>query len=224
MIPQEIKTPEEAKFHIHADAVNNDDRVKVLNHADSFAIFDRWGDIHPYTKKAQGIFHQGTRFLNRLELRLNKKKPLLLSSSIKEDNDVLSVDLTNADLTDCGIPENSLHVSRSQFIRNGIYYEEITLTNYSETQCKVELSLAFGADFKDLFEIRGTPRTLKPNKHEMHHNKDGIVYEYLCRDDITRTTEIMFTGELRPALEHNVAKFDLELPPHQPQKIEYLIA
>ena len=221
---KEATTTEDAKFHIHADAVNNDDRVKVLNHADSFAIFDRCGDIHPYTKKAQGIFHQGTRFLNRLELRLNKKKPLPLSSSIKDNNDFLSVDLTNPDLTDCGIPENSLHISRSQFIRNGVYYEEITLTNYSETKCKVELSLAFGADFKDLFEIRGTPRTLKPNKHEMHHNKDGIVYEYLGRDDITRTTEIMFTGELRPALEHNLAKFDLELPPHQPQKIEYLIA
>lgn len=224
MIPKELTTSEEAKFHIHADAVNNDDRVKVLNHADSFAIFDRWGDVHPYTKKAQGIFHQGTRFINRLELRLNKKKPLLLSSCIKEDNDFLSVDLTNPDLTDCGLMENSLHISRNQFIRNGVYYEEINAVNYGDKDCTVELSIAFGADFKDLFEIRGIPRTLEPNKHELHQNKEGIVYEYLGQDGITRATEIIFSGEIKPEFEHNVARFDLKLPPHQKQRIDYLIA
>lgn len=224
MIPQELKTTEEAKFHIHADSVNNDDRVKVLNHADSFAIFDRWGDIHPFAKKALGIFHQGTRFLNRLELRLNKKKPLLLSSSIKEDNDFLSVDLTNPDLTDCGIPENSLHVSRSQFIRNGVYYEEISAVNYGETGCNIELSITFGTDFKDLFEIRGIPRKLQPNRHELHHNKNGLVYEYHGLDNITRATEIIFLEEIKPEFEHNTAKFFLQLPPHQKQNIYYLIA
>ena len=84
MIPQEIIPLEEGKFHIPAEAVNYDDRVKVLNNSDSFAIFDRWGDIHPYTKKALGIFHQGTRFINRLELRLNKKKPLCMNGERME--------------------------------------------------------------------------------------------------------------------------------------------
>jgi len=224
MIPQELITTEEAKFHIHAEAVNNDDRVKVLNHADSFAIFDRWGDIHPYTKKALGIFHQGTRFLNRLELRLNKKKPLLLSSSIKEDNDFLSVDLTNPDLTDCGILENSLHISRSQFIRNGAYYEEISVVNYGEAGCTFELSIAFGSDFKDLFEIRGIPRTVEPNKHQLHRSKKGLVYEYQGLDNIIRATEIIFLEGTAPVFEHNIARFFLQLSPHQKQKIDYLIA
>jgi len=224
MLPQELTTTEEGKFHIHADAVSNDDRVKVLNYADSFAIFDRWGDIHPYTKKAQGIFHQGTRFLNRLELRLNKKKPLLLSSSIKEDNDFLSVDLTNPDLTDCGILENSIYISRNQFIRNSVYYEEISIVNYGDVECKIELSLAFGTDFKDLFEIRGIPRTLEPNKHQLHHNRNALVYEYYGLDRITRATEIIFMEGAMPDFEHNIARFILQLPPHQKQKIDYLIA
>lgn len=224
MLPQELTTTEETKFHIHAEAVNNDDRVKVLNHADSFAIFDRWGDIHPYTKKAQGIFHQGTRFLNRLELRLNKKKPLLLSSSIKEDNDFLSVDLANPDLADCGIPENNLHISRSQFIRNGVYYEEINIMNYGETDCSFELSIGFGAEFKDLFEIRGIPRTLQPNKPQLYHNKNGIVYEYHGLDNITRSTSIIFLEDLTPEFEHNTARFNLKLSPQQKQTINYLIA
>src|SRR5215212_4772336 len=113
MIPQEIITTEESKYHIPAESVNYDDRVKVLNHYDTFAILDRWGDVHPYGKKVQGIYHQGMRFLSRLELKLNDRKPLLLSSNIKEDNDILSVDLTNPDLTICNILENTLHISRN---------------------------------------------------------------------------------------------------------------
>ena len=151
MLPQELTTTEEGKFHIHADAVSNDDRVKVLNHADSFAIFDRWA-IFILTQKKHRAFFTRYCFLNKLELRLNKKKPLLLSSSIKEDNDFLSVDLTNPDLTDCGVLENSVHISRNQFIRNSVYYEEISIVNYGEVECKIELSLAFGADFKDLLK------------------------------------------------------------------------
>lgn len=224
MATQELAAQEETKFHINAEAVNYDDRVKVLNHADSFAIFDRWGDIHPYSKKAQGIFHQGTRFLNRMELRINKKKPLLLSSSIKEDNDFLSVDLTNPDLSHYGIAENSLHISRSQFIRNGAYYEEITLVNYSEAECKFEFSLAFGADFRDLFEIRGIARTAEPEKHQLHHIKNGMVYEYRGLDNIIRATEIVFLDGQPPEIEHNIAKLFLQLPPQQTQTIHYSMA
>src|SRR6185295_5275961 len=149
MIPQELMPVEEGKFHIPADAVNYDDRIKVLNHSDTFAIFDRWGDIHPHAKKAQGIFHQGTRFINRLELMINKKKPLLLSSSIKEDNDILSVDLTNPDLTACNILENSLHISRNQFVINCMYYEEMSFINYSGKSFNFEVSLTFDGYFRD---------------------------------------------------------------------------
>lgn len=81
---------------------------------------DRWGDVHPHGKKVQGIDHQSMRFLNRLELRLNNRKPLLLSSAIKENNDILSVDLTNLNLSICNIHENTLHISRSKFLRNGV--------------------------------------------------------------------------------------------------------
>ena len=178
MIPQELINTDEHKFHIPADVVNYDDRVKVLNHFDTFAIFDRWGDVHPHGKKAQGIFHYGTRFINRLELRLNGKKPLLLSSAIKEENDVLSVDLTNPDITACNIPENSLHLSRSQFLRNGVYYEELKFVNYGETACTFDVSFTFSADFRDIFEIRGIPRDVVTSKPVLTTNKHKICFDY----------------------------------------------
>jgi glycogen debranching enzyme len=223
MIPQEFIPVEEGRFHIPADAVNYDDRIKVLNHSDTFAIFDRWGDIHPHSKKAQGIFHQGTRFINRLELRVNQKKPLLLSSCIKEDNDILSVDLTNPDLTACNILGNSLHISRSQFVRNGVYYEEMALVNFGSTACNFDVSLTFGADFKDLFEIRGIPRKLNPNKPDLTSKHGRVLFDYEGLDKIHRRTEIIFSGKEELSVKHNVVSFSLALKPHQHQKINYLI-
>src|SRR5215467_6674987 len=69
----------ENKYFISVNSTYADDRVKVLNHADCFGIFDRWGDIKKIGEEVQGIYHHGTRFVSNLGLRLNGKRPLLLS-------------------------------------------------------------------------------------------------------------------------------------------------
>jgi hypothetical protein len=38
-----------------------DDRTRVLKHGNSFAVFDRYGDIHALGHSEQGIYHQDTR-------------------------------------------------------------------------------------------------------------------------------------------------------------------
>ena len=83
----------ENKYYISVNSTYADDRVKVLNHADSFGIFDRWGDVKRIGEEVQGIYHNGTRFISNLGLRLNGKHPLLLSSAVKDENEILSVDL-----------------------------------------------------------------------------------------------------------------------------------
>ena len=51
---------------------------RVLKHGDTFAVFDRYGDIAAGGAGEQGLYHAGTRFLSRLELRLEGGRPLLL--------------------------------------------------------------------------------------------------------------------------------------------------
>ena len=53
-----------------------DTRTLVLLHNDTFAVFDRYGDIQPVGLGQQGLFHQGTRYLSRLELDVSGHKPL----------------------------------------------------------------------------------------------------------------------------------------------------
>ena len=55
------------------------------------------GDMVGDTGCPDGLYHQDTRFLSQLELRLNGDCPLLLSSNQAQDNSLLPVDLANAD-------------------------------------------------------------------------------------------------------------------------------
>ena len=95
-------------FHISPDAVNIDERNQVLNHFNTFGLFDRFGNINPSGKKVQGIYHDGTRFLSRWELLLFGTRPLFLSSTVSEDNAVFVADLTNTDVYDGDVPDRPI--------------------------------------------------------------------------------------------------------------------
>lgn len=210
------------KFHISAEAVNTDDLNQVINHYNTFGVFDQTGNISPGGKNVRGIYHDGTRFLNRLVLAMEEKRPLLLSSAIKEDNEIISIDLTNPVLND-RIPENTLHISRTQFIRNKAFYEEVKCMNYDERECQVTLSLTFGADFKDIFEIRGLDRKLKANATSCHAESDRIIFRYRGHDDLQRETSIVFVTEVAFYIISNSVHFKLHLQPKQQAIINYTV-
>jgi glycogen debranching enzyme len=71
------------------------ERLRVLSQAETFGVFDRSGDIVNQPGGELGLFHEGTRFLSRYELRIAGLRPLLLSSTVKDSNDLMGVDLTN---------------------------------------------------------------------------------------------------------------------------------
>ena len=45
----------------------------------------------------EGLYHRDTRYLSHLDLRLGGKRPMLLSSTVRDDNARLTCDLTNPD-------------------------------------------------------------------------------------------------------------------------------
>lgn len=219
-----------SKYAILAVSTYADDRVKVLNRTDTFGIFDRWGDILPLTDGIHGLYHRDTRYVHHLQLQLNDTRPLLLSSTVREENECLSVDLTNQELHDEDgnrIPKGSIHIRRSQFIRNGIFYEKLELVNYHHRACRLIGMLSFSGDFRDIFEVRGMKRKargkmLQPFSPQPHQ----LVLGYEGLDHINRYAIIDFeknTPHLRlsnPA----AAVFELWLPPQQLQVIEYNIS
>ena len=109
-------TPDRAggAHHVLADSSLTDQRIRVLKHGDTFALFDQHGDIRPSQNGEGGLYHDGTRFLSQFLLDLGGTRPFLLSSTVRDDNDQLSVALTNPDLCREGgvyLPMGALHLA-----------------------------------------------------------------------------------------------------------------
>ena len=142
-----------SEYYILATSPRADDRTWVLKDGDTFAVLDRYGDIYPLGLGEQGLYHEGTRFLSRLELWLGTNRPMLLSSTVKEGNELLAVDFTNPDIHREGklvLRRHALHIFRSKFLRNGTCYERFRVRNHSIGPLHVILHLRFEADFADM--------------------------------------------------------------------------
>src|SRR5260370_933316 len=72
------------------------DRTRVLKHGDTFAVFDRCGDITRGGLGEQGLYHHGTRHLSRFGLDLDGRPPFFLCSTGRDENHQLAVALTNS--------------------------------------------------------------------------------------------------------------------------------
>ncbi len=91
------RPPEGDPHHVLAPSGITDDRTRVLKHGDTFAVFDHLGQIKPGGLGEEGLYHDGTRYLSRLILELDGQPPFFLGSTVRDENDQLSVALTNPD-------------------------------------------------------------------------------------------------------------------------------
>ena len=203
------------QFYIRASSSLADDRTRVLLHDDTFAIFDRGGDIQPVSFGQQGIFFRDTRHLSRLELRIRGIRPLLLSPTIREDNVLFAVDLTNPDLklAACDLARGNLHIYRAKFLTNSTCYDKITLHNYADKPVSCLISIDFDADFADIFEVRGEKRSQRGKLLTPKVGVRSVELGYVGLDDIRRTTTIECSHPGSQA-EQNSISLPIHLEPH----------
>jgi glycogen debranching enzyme len=186
----------ENQFHVLAASSRLDDRVRVLKDGETFAVFDRHGDMsNPTGRGEQGLYHEGTRFLSRFELRLGADRPLFLSSTVRDDNAVLAVDLSNPEVTrvPTGLVPNSLHIFRCTFLWRGRCHQRLCIHNYAMKAAHVELQVLFDADYADIFEVRGMARKRRGRMLApiVAHGTARLGYEGL--DRVRRWTRIEST-------------------------------
>ena len=190
---EEIISVEE-NYYILVGSSQAEKQHRVLKHGETFAVFDRQGAILPIGKGDQGLFHEGTRFLSRFRLRLAGKKPLFLSSVVREDNDVLVVDAANPDLEIDGKPVKGdrIHVFQACFLWEGALYMRLRFGNYSVEPLDLPIALEFGADFADIFEVRGKHRPARGRLLAPQTGADSVLIGYLGLDGIDRTAHLKF--------------------------------
>ena len=214
-----------APFAIPASASLQELRPRTLKHGDTFAVFDPNGDVLAAPNSPQGIFHNDTRHLAMLYLTLDGARPMLLSSTLRDDNTMLSCDLTNPDLLDSEgrivLHHDLLHLRRSRFLWQGACFERVTLRNFDEKPHRVRLKLEFSADFSDLFEVRGTRRARRGTLHPAEVDTHAVRLSYTGLDHKQRSTRLRFepAPSSLSSLSSDQALFELELAPHKSRSL-----
>jgi len=169
--------------------------TQVLMDGDTFAIFDRYGDIQPLGQ-CQGVYYEGTRFISLFALTLGGERPMLLNSFLHRDNKHLSVDLTNPDLPQTDgqqlIRRELVHLYRSKFVWKGTCCERIRVCNHAPQAMELPLEIHFGADFADIFEVRGTPRCHRGTVLETQLKESEAVIDYRGLDRKIRRVCVSF--------------------------------
>ena len=211
------KTP----FYIPATASAARPR-HTLKHGDTFAVIDSHGDVGASAGGPDGLFDHDTRYLSRFEMLLAGTQPLLLGSSVRDDNLSMTVDLTNADIYRYGhivLPKDTLHVIRTTYLWDGAAHQRIAVSNHGAERIDVSLTFVFGFDFSDLFEVRGMRRAARGKMSETA-DRDAVFFAYEGLDRVTRRASARF--EPTPdRLGHGAAIFELSLEGAASQTITF---
>jgi glycogen debranching enzyme len=113
----------------------------------TFCICDEIGDLQG---KTSGLFADDTRFLSRLELRVNGKRPLLLSSGKVE---YFSAAFFLRNPLAGGLPQDALSIVRERFVGEGMQ-DHVGVRNESGEPVSFTLELEVGADFADIISVK----------------------------------------------------------------------
>jgi glycogen debranching enzyme len=216
----------ENEYYVRASSALADDRTRVLKYGDTFAVFNRFGDIELVGPSKFGLFHAECRHLSQFAVHVNECQPILLSSTIREDNAFLSVDLTNVDSdASCvaALSRGTLHVFRLQFLRRGACYVQIRFLNYGSDPAGISVRVKFDSDFADIFEVRGTTRERVGQRLPDEIDGDRAILGYHGLDGVIRRTRFEFSP--RPAsLNAQEARFQFTLKPGGETSLFVLIA
>ena len=187
-------------------------------------MFDTSGSIRPIGLGEQGLYHEGTRFLNRFELALHGRRLQPLRSTVRNDH-VLIVELTNPD--DLSLPEplprEVLHVTIASFLYQACWYARVTVHNFALHAIEIDATTRFAADYVDVFEIRGMKRSRRGTLHEPRHTQDSVILGYDGLDGVTRETTIHF-DPVPKTVETGTATWSLRIPAHGEQSFEVTAA
>src|SRR5690606_32054758 len=126
-----------------------------------------------------GIFNRDTRHLSHFYLTMEGVRPMLLSSTVRDDNTAFTRDLTNPDLRDAAgdlsLEHDLLHLRRTRFLWNATCFERLKIRNFDDRPRTVSIEIAFETDFADLFEVRGTRREKRGRNHEPEVHASRVI-------------------------------------------------
>ncbi|MFZ4165871.1 glycogen debranching N-terminal domain-containing protein [Brevundimonas sp. NPDC058933] len=185
--------------------------LMALKDADTFLVADHWGDVK---SGADGLFDRDTRLLSHLVLTVGRARPSRLSSGVTKDNVFFTCHSTNRPLPPMGgrsAPAGVLHLERRRFLWDRRLFERVRMVNHGIEDILLPLAFDFGADFADIFQVRGTPRAKRGEVHAPSMDGRRVTFRYTGLDETVRTSCLSFS-EPPARLSASRAEFMFSLP------------
>ena len=171
-------------------------KTLAVKEGDTFLYTDREGNLDHGGDYGLGLYSRDTRFLSYFRMTINGRDPVLLSST-SERGYMSHVDLTNPDLFEgdvLAVPQQTLNIRRVRAI-DGRLFERVRVKNYNAFAVWVDVAFGFGADFADIFEVRGMTREHPQEARPPLVRAGTIEFVYDGRDDLRRVTRVSFDAE-----------------------------
>jgi len=216
-----------SEVYIRASSLASRRTTRALVNGDSFAVFEAGGDVLETPHEPLGFFHRDTRHLSRFELKIAGETPHYLDSHITRENAQFHINLSNPNLWvdghDSALPINSIQIERNWVLAGPALCHQVVVRNFARLPVEIPVDVLFGADFADLFEVRGVKRAHRGRLSEPEVALDYVRFRYHGLDGRRRYTRVRFDPQpamLRPG--H--ASFVFTLEPDEERSVEVEVA
>ncbi len=165
------------------------------------------GEISPGTE--QGYYHLDTRFLDRHELRLDRKPLVEQSASMPRWEEGFHF-LTNPALEK--VKRHSLQLCVHRAVSDGLH-EDVEIENFGDDEARFALQVGLGADFAYILTVKRQANTGESDWHPKiaceRQGEDALLFR-LEDAEIRHETSISFDRRI-DRFDGGVAEFDVEL-------------
>ena len=204
-------------------ALGMDSPRLVLKSGDHFLVLDPDGMIESGAGSPYGLYQDDTRFLSEWEYLLDGIHLHPLTAFTREGFTGTFLYGNPATKT---LPAQSLLIKRELLLDKG-FCERVTIQSFVDTPQSLTLSLKFGSDFNDMFEVRGQKR-LKHGVAIVARSSGKEITTYTGVDQSVVTSTVHFPEDLlQPAASSDKEpgiNFAVHLNPHGKQVIELTVA
>lgn len=199
---------------LDGEAPREPHRQFALKHEDCFVVADAHGDIRGV---GDGFFHNDTRLLSLFRLYVDGVTPSLLGASLSHDNILFRANLSNrtgAAVDGSRLPPGTVHINRTRLLWENRLYERIVVANYWAQPIAMPVRLEYAADFRDMFEVRGSSRSRRGLAHDTTLGNNAVTFRYQGLDDVERQATLSFSEPPR-AMSVGTAEFLFQIAPRQ---------
>ncbi|HLH64451.1 MAG TPA: amylo-alpha-1,6-glucosidase [Solirubrobacteraceae bacterium] len=196
----------------------------VIKHDAVFLCARPDGDIRPREVSGEGLYSEDTRYLSELQVGFGEVSPVLLSHSIESGHRAV-VNATNpvlVDSTGSRIPQETINLRRTLLVSDRLHCE-LALRSFHPKPVRLPLTVTVGADFADVFEIRGV--RWRPSRGTVMVPKaqnSKVLFGYEGQDGVFRETLVKLDPAPRSSSAHAqqaTLRWELTLEPGQTRTV-----